>query len=506
MRGGPGAGETLLYDVVNYVGRAYPHTHPNNLGAHGIMRGLSPAPLSKCSVLELGCGDGANLIPMASQYPESTFVGMDLGRQHIDKASADARSVGLSNISFQNRDLTTVSAIDGTFDYIIAHGVYSWIPAQARDRLLAICKECLAPEGVAYVSYNAYPGWHFRDVAREIMLTQAAGIEDPATKVEQARAILQFVSGIPDKDSAYGRLLQNELKRVAERPDSVLLHDELSQHTKAFLLSAFAADAGRHGLRYLGDADLTRANLNRYREDVREQLMQAELAILARDQLMDFLDGNSFRRTLLCHAERTLIEGTPLENFSKLWFSSSVRPKHERADETSTDSEELETTRGGVVTARLPQHQAVLKALGQAWPAALSYSDVTACAQGQGGAADDTFIAFLWHAALAGVIDVTMEPPRLSSVASDMPSTSSWARKQAAETRFITNFRHRTIEITGETTRLFLRLLDGTRTHGQLAADLSKMVEWNGGDAKAFDADEIAKGVETVRRLALLMS
>ena len=85
------------YDEVRYPGRFYPQTSPERLATLGTLFGLNPAPVDHCRVLELGCGDGGNLLPLAELLPRSSFLGIDLARAAIE------------------HDLDTFRADDGSF-------------------------------------------------------------------------------------------------------------------------------------------------------------------------------------------------------------------------------------------------------------------------------------------------------------------------------------------------------------------------------------------------------
>jgi SAM-dependent methyltransferase len=507
----PAGGGQFLYDRVEYPGNAYRHTHPNNLAARAAVRGLSPASPRHCRMLELGCGDGANLIPIAYQYPDSKFVGLDLSQRAVAKAKADADALGLRNVTFQCRDLATVSAQDGQFDYIVAHGVFSWIPAALRERLLAICKQCLSRQGVAYVSYNAYPGAHVRNIARSIMLSQDSEMADPRERPARARAFLDFVAQAAGKATPYGALLQAEVRRLGDRPDEVLLHDELGANFESFLLTGFVADANRSGLQYIGDADVTQGNFYKYDQEVREEISATDLPILARDQLMDFIDGRTFCRTLLCHGERRLIEGPPAENFGKLWFSSLPRKSAEHPGAEGAGASRFETAAGATVTVKSPQFVAALRLLDEAVPGALKMSDIAAHRDvirpaADGGRADSAsdLATFLWYAALCGVVEVLFESPQLAQVTSQKPEGSAWARRQAATGALVTTLRHTMVKL-DEVMRQFLVLLDGTRSREQLAVEMSELVRRDP-EAKPPGPEDIARHIDHVRRLGLLVA
>jgi SAM-dependent methyltransferase len=167
------------YDAVAYPCFPYPDTHPGRLAAMAILHGLPAAPVERCRVLEIACNEGANLIPMAYALPASEFIGFDLAGKPVERGQQRIRALGVANIRLFQGNLLDAGAELGQFDYIIAHGIYSWVPEPVGNRLLALCRELLTPHGVAFVSYAALPGGHLRNMLREIMLHGAKGIETP---------------------------------------------------------------------------------------------------------------------------------------------------------------------------------------------------------------------------------------------------------------------------------------------------------------------------------------
>ena len=145
------------YDEVPYPSLSYAQTHPDRLATIATLLGLQPAPVTHCRVLELGCAGGGNLLPMAQGLPGSEFVGLDVSEAQITAGQTLRQALGLNNLTLTQMDILDVPAGLGQFDYIIAHGIYSWVPPQVRDKVLQVCQDHLAPQGVAYVSYNCYP-------------------------------------------------------------------------------------------------------------------------------------------------------------------------------------------------------------------------------------------------------------------------------------------------------------------------------------------------------------
>lgn len=261
------------YDSVAYPTYPRIETHPDRLATVASLAGMSPAPVARCRVLEIGCGDGGNLVPMAYFLPESSFLGVDLADGAIARGRELVRELKLRNIELRAGDLRDLGRGEGAFDYIVAHGLYSWIPPEVRDRLMALCADLLAPEGVAYISYNTWPGRHERHILREILLYHLRGVRAPGRRLRDARRLLRAI-GTPGAVA------------MAERSDDVLFHDDLAGVNDPVWFRDFAAHAASHGLQYIGDAG------------------PGPRAAGEDEQHTDFLRMRAFRQSLVCRAGR----------------------------------------------------------------------------------------------------------------------------------------------------------------------------------------------------------
>ena len=260
------------YDELPYINRAFPQTHPDRIGTIARLFGLHPPDPRTCRVLELGCASGDNLIPMALGLPDARFVGIDLSLRQVEEARQTVEALALANIELSRHDIADVDASWGAFDYIICHGVYSWVPAPTREKILAICRENLAPNGVAYVSYNTLPGWHIRGMIRDMMIYHAAPYQGAAAKVRQARALLDFLAQSVPATQAYGMMLRQEQDAIRNEPDAYLFHDHLEVVNDAVYFHQFAEAAGRHGLEYLGEAEFGQMTVSNSSPQVTEAL------------------------------------------------------------------------------------------------------------------------------------------------------------------------------------------------------------------------------------------
>ncbi len=209
--GGTTGGPTP-YDALPYISGARNATSVDRLATLGRLLALPVADPEACRVLELGCGDGGNLIPMAISFPGSEFLGVDLAPTAIARGRSAIEAVGLSNIRLLEASFGDVGDEFSGFDFIIAHGVYSWVPEAVREQLLAVIRARLRPAGIAFVSYNAQPGSQVRGVLRQMMLLHTRAITDPRTKIEQARALLRMLMHAPaEAADIYRPLLKSEL-------------------------------------------------------------------------------------------------------------------------------------------------------------------------------------------------------------------------------------------------------------------------------------------------------
>ena len=178
--------DSTPYDELPY--RSYPveWTAPERLAVASLLHGGPRQRLEGYRVLELGCGDGTNLIPMAYYRQHATFVGVDGARTQIAIANEKRTALGLTNVSFVGSDFQYAAAkLSGQFDFIVAHGVFSWISRDARDALLALCAERLSPGGLLYLNYNAKPGWNVRGLIRDFLMAQTAKITDLRVRSEK---------------------------------------------------------------------------------------------------------------------------------------------------------------------------------------------------------------------------------------------------------------------------------------------------------------------------------
>ncbi|MCI0455951.1 MAG: class I SAM-dependent methyltransferase [Gemmataceae bacterium] len=473
------------YDEVPYTSHPFPQTHPDRLATVATLMGLRPVPVERCRVLELGCASGGNLIPMAVTLPESRFVGLDLSVIQIERGRRQAEALGVTNVELLSRNLLDVGPELGQFDYVICHGVYSWVPPAIRDKILSICSQNLAPDGVAYVSYNTYPGWHMRGMIRDMMAYHAQRFRASKRKVSQARALLDFLAeSVSTKDGPYALLLKQELEVVRSKPDDYLLHEHLEEFNDPVYFYQFVKSATAHGLTYLGEAALGTMSTEPFAPKVREALHRVAQDQIQREQYMDFLRNRMFRQTLLCHASQRFTYAVEGGRVAGLHVASRALPTAQ-ADLASDSADEFKLQEGCGITTRDCLLKAALLELAPLWPGSLPFSSLLERARERlraaGGKVPEDqpsdagrLGASLVYAYLPGLVELSPRPPQFTLALSERPVACRLARLQAEAGNLVTNRRHERVTL-GDSERQLLMRLDGTRDRPALAEALATL-------------------------------
>lgn len=475
-----------LYDQVPYTSLSYSESHPDRLATIATLFGMSPAPVARCRVLELGCASGGNLIPMAYGLPGSRFLGIDLSVCQIEEGRKVISELGMDNVALEPLNILDVGSDLGEFDYIIAHGVYSWVPAAVQDKLLEICRQCLAPHGVAYVSYNTYPGWSMIGVVRELMLYHTRGISEPLEQVDRARSIVRFVrDAVPDQSGAYAAFLHaySELlgdpKESSKGSDgSFVLHDELAEINEPTYFYHFIEHAGRYGLQYLSEAQYNRTEPHDLSAESVEQLEDLAQDRIEYEQYLDFMRNRTFRQTLLVHSDVVLSRKIKPEKLLSFYVASHAKPNADTANLGDRGVWRFGNAEGRSISTNHPVSRKAMLRLGQAWPLSIRFDHLFSGARTQMGLGPTAGDMELDLQALAetvltgyGYTDSLVELHVFQSAFTldigARPYASPVARWQAKKRMTVTNLRHERVRLDAFT-RYLLLCLDGKHDRGAL--------------------------------------
>ena len=294
-----------IYDEVPYISQTVPDTAPDHLSLCSVWHGGPRPPATGFRALEIGCSNGANLLPLAYYHPESTFVGIDASTVLIEAAGRGAEAIELSNISFELMDIADLDSVASEpFDYIIAHGVYSWVNDRLREALLAYVGRGLSPNGIAYISYNAQPGWTFRGLVRDVLRRHpSVSAAAPSDQAMCAKAVAgRLLTDLPSGDHPYLSLLEHELTRVTEEAQYYVQHEYLSEDNGGFWLGDVVRRAATHGLTYVTDAQFCRPE-GQASPELIDAIAERSLSGVAREETIDLLCHRQFRESIFARSE-----------------------------------------------------------------------------------------------------------------------------------------------------------------------------------------------------------
>ena len=466
------------YDEVRYSNYPYAQTHPDRMATVAALHGLPSPDPATARVLELGCGAGGNLIAMAVATPGISALGIDLAAEPIAEGRAAIEAVGLGNVELRQGDVSKLrDGVLGEFDYVIAHGVYAWIPEPVREDLLHVIHSHLAADGLAYVSYNANPGGILRRALREAGLWFGADAAPGVERAERARELFRFLyenrAGTADW---WGGLLENQLKALAQGPVYRLVHDDLSEHWEPMWFADFAERAAASGLAYVGESDLTTMLPERVPPAV-----AGELEALAggdrirREQLIDILRCVFFRQSVLCRDSRRPADAPDPSVLRDLHFGLRA-------------GEEGEQQPGGLLGSAL----ALLRSR---VPDTLSFAELRAAT----GADPDELSEALHQGFLAELVMPHRLPLRsVTADAVERPVASPLARWQARGSVEVTSLAYTTVHMEEPAARLLLTLLDGTRDRAAIRAEFRERT------GVAISPEDLDANLAALGRLFLL--
>ena len=486
-----------IYDQVLYPNTPFRQTHPDRLAMLAILFGMEPPTVATCRVLEVGCGDGGNLIPMAFDNPGAQFVGVDSGAVAIEAGRQEIKELGLTNVRLEHMDIMEAGPDLGPFDYVIAHGFYSWVPEPVRVKFMALTKAMLAPQGVAYISYNVLPGGRIRQMFSEMMVYHLAGEKDFDASIKGAHQIVKWFEMCQRKEGA-SSILTAQVESVIERTPQVLFHDELNTDYHPVYFREFCADAAGFGLQYLTEANFFDTEPRQLPADIVAEIDKiAKGDRIVREQYFDFMKCRMFRQSVVCHQEIVLPAAPRADRMIALRASSTAKPVSPKPTLRAGVAEEFRGWKGVGVTAAHPLTKAVMFQLAAAWPENISIPDLAEGAAGMTGepAELEGVSQILLSLFAAGVVDLHTQPRRCVARVSEFPVASALARSQARRGKGVTTALHLMMESADERVCAFIQLLDGTRDVAALVREL--------GPISRLQEVELTAGVrENLRLLA----
>ncbi len=514
---GPTPEAHTSYDDLPYDGRPIGLTHPERLALEALRRGLSPAPPDRCRVLELGCAEASNTVALAFYLDQCRFVGVDASRVQIERGVEARDRLGLDNLELRCADILSLGEELGTFDYILCHGVFSWVSDEVRRKILAICRAHLAPQGVAYLSYNCMPGWALRGELRRAMLTSTRGVSDPRERAEKLSELLSMLVSSPLRETRQGALLAEEAARILDHRVPYVMHEYLEHENRAFHFREIVGLAREHDLAFAGE--LTRASLKSLEDAVSASVRERFSDPLEAEEIADLLLYRTFRASLFVRREALEQAREPeaarRELAARARFAAPVVPETPRPSLEPEVQETFRTADGVRVAARYPALKAALLELGLAWPSPLSLDElidrVTAVLrlrrvlplEGELDASTrEQLHGDLLELDAGGIVELRLLAPRVARRPPERPLVHALTRLEASRAAWATSPFHHVVEL-DTFARFLVRYLDGSRDRAELAAAMRAHVDSgeivvSDGDGEPVAPERLDEGLVTL--------
>jgi SAM-dependent methyltransferase len=351
-------------DDVPYVRHFIAELSPARLRLAAALNGLTPPPAVDFDYCELGCAHGDTLVGLAAAHPEARFLGVDLSAAHVASAKRLARDGALENVGVLERDFSALLDEDiGEFDYIVAHGVLSWVSPEKRKALIDFAKAKLKPGGILNVSYNTMPGWASVEPLRQLLLFGGKG----ETSLERARSGLEFAKSMQRAGAEYfvkNAAASEMLDTMTRAGLPYVVHEYLHEHWAPMYFARVAWEMAASDLHFVG---VLPVHLN-FRDtavpEASERLLASVTDRVTFESLKDFAIDEFFRRDIYVKgtAPRSTA-ATELYLDSTPWGTLANEPPAERTVRLQSRTVSLEGPTFDALFAALAEGAATLPAL-----------------------------------------------------------------------------------------------------------------------------------------------
>lgn len=482
------------YDELPYDSLPLPETQPDFLAAVAKLHGFDAPDPARARILELGCAQGGNLIPLAWRWPECECVGVELSRVQAQAGADFVAQLRLDNARILHGDLAALPDDLGEFDYIIAHGVFSWVPPAVQQALLDVCRRHLSPQGVAYVSFNVAAGWEKLQPLRAALTARTSADLAAPERFQQALRVLDDLSAEwSDPD------LLKEVAYLKSAAPSYLFHEYLADFNAPMTFGEFAAHLDQHDLRYVGEAGPRRAVVEL--EDAWGLIPESMAGRwLDAESALDDALGTRFRRALIARADAPCAQPPQAAVLSGLAIYADLASDEEIELEAPVEQRFVNPAGSGFPIAE-PAMKAAVMLLSAAYPAAPDFATLhaDACAL----LADYPAAAMLDEAAfraalfrlvtMHAVIPTVWRGPHTALEPGERPGANALARLQATTPGWVVSgARHVAMDLDAPG-RVLLGLLDGRRTVDELAAAMREALASQGVDLPADTIDALTQ-------------
>ncbi|MBK3801220.1 methyltransferase domain-containing protein [Azospirillum brasilense] len=322
---------------IAYTNSFYRDLAPDYLSYVGLLSGVrTPDPGHPFRYCELGCGQGLTLTILAATHARSEFVGIDFNPAHIAAARRLADEAGLGNLSFREdsfqalaRSLTEGRWTEEPFDFVVLHGVYSWVSEENRRAIVDVLDRLVKPGGLVYISHNTLAGWSPILPLQALMLEHAAAF--PGRSDRQIGDMLVFLNRLKDAGAAYFQnnpVAAQHLAMMASQERRYLAHEYINDHWEPLPHARVARDLARAKLGYVGTATIPlNSDDLAFRPEIRAILAEIADPMLAQS-VRELALNQPFRRDIYVRGPEPLETRAVLDEMAERRFTLIV-PREE---------------------------------------------------------------------------------------------------------------------------------------------------------------------------------
>ncbi|WP_163834078.1 methyltransferase regulatory domain-containing protein [Spartinivicinus ruber] len=479
------------YDDTLYRSDPFVKTHPEHLASLGVLFGFTPINPLQCRVLEIGCAMGGNIIPMAMNYPDSEFVGIDISKNQIDIATDQAANLRLKNIKLLNVSIEQIDDSFGQFDFIICHGVFSWVPPQVQQKILEVCQKQLSEFGIAYISYNVHPGWHIKNIVKDLMRlrVQKSPLEN---KVKEAKAIVELYAKYTAENTQFKDIFNQQLEHLNSVPDHYILHEHLADFNIPYYFYDFMNLAKRYQLTYLCDACFNDNFISNLPSEFQQKMLDYSDDRVMVEQYYDFATARTFRSSLLVHDKHQINPIVETQRVRLLSLLSDLKVQDKIYDLADRSSVQFisQSKVSPELTVSMPITKAAFKSLEDSWPCSLSFNELFQLSYQKLGLSIDNQTQEILEKDIQQLCDdiitafqanslrlFRITPPLCVNQVGDKPIASPLIAQQLRDNHEVFTTQHHESLSLDANLKHFIPLLDGTRTNSELINAVKQLLE-----------------------------
>jgi SAM-dependent methyltransferase len=309
---------------VEYVHGVYRELGPSALNFILLLQSLEPVPLQEgFTYCDLGCGQGESVNLFAACHPEGQFHAIDFNYAHIAGARNLARQADVTNATFWEASFSDLGELDlPQFDFITLHGIYSWVGAENRQRIVDFLRDKLKPGGVVYLSYNSLPGWSTHAPLRHLLSSYADTQTGPLE--ERVERAIQFVRRLKLSGASFFEAnpsAKDFFEYICTLPRNYVVHEFFNRDWTLFYHAEVVRNLAAARLNFVGSASFAEnQDMLRFSAPLQQAVDEVADRVM-RETVKDFAVGPLLRRDVFTRGRRKISAAEQLEHVGNARFA-----------------------------------------------------------------------------------------------------------------------------------------------------------------------------------------